>query len=198
MLKVGLTGGIASGKSAVADQLANLGVTVIDTDELAREVVRPNSTGLQAVVTAFGSDILQPDGQLNRTMLREQVFADAALRQRLETILHPRIQVLTSERIAAAQGTYVIAVVPLLVETDFADLIDRVLVVDCKTELQLERVMQRDSISRAAAERIIGAQTSRAQRLAKADDVISNNGDRRDLEAAVAAVHHQYLSISDA
>ncbi len=199
MLKVGLTGGIASGKTAVADYLAELGAAVIDTDVLAREVVAPGEPGLAEVVTEFGNDILLPDGSLDRARLRSLVFADKSRRQQLEAILHPRIRARTLQAIEAAENSaspYVVIVVPLLVETDFAALVDRVLVVDISPELQQQRLMARDSVAAAEAARIIGQQASREQRLQAADDVLENNTDRAELRDRVASLHAHYLDLA--
>src|SRR5690606_20981910 len=167
MLTIGLTGGIASGKSTVAELFAALGVPVIDTDVIAREVVEPGEPGLAAIRDAFGAEVLTPDGRLDRRRLREIVFADAAKRRRLESILHPLIRERTLARLAAVRNApYAIVVVPLLVETDFGKLVDRVLVVDVPVDAQLERLASRDGIDRAAAEAMVAAQASRETRLA--------------------------------
>ena len=173
-LIVGLTGGIASGKSAVADLFAALGVPVLDTDEIAREVVAPGSAGLARVVERFGPGVLDDSGALDRAALRARVFADENDRRDLEAIVHPLVVETLSDRAAAAGGPYQIHVVPLLVETGLAERMDRVLVVDCEPASQLERLLRRDGGDRAQAERILGAQASREQRLAAAHDVIAN------------------------
>ncbi len=199
MLKVGLTGGIASGKTTVADCLAELGAAVIDTDVLAREVVAPGEPGLTEVVAEFGNDILQPDGTLDRARLRSLVFADKSRRQRLEAILHPLIRARTLQAVEAAEDSaspYVVIVVPLLVETDFATLVDRVLVVDISPELQRQRLMARDSVSAAEAAQIIGQQASREQRLKAADDVLENNADTAQLREQAARLHAHYLDLA--
>lgn len=173
-LIVGLTGGIASGKSAVADLFAALGVPVLDTDEIAREVVAPGSVGLARVVERFGPGVLGDSGALDRAALRARVFADENDRRDLEAIVHPLVIETLNRRAAAAGGPYQIHVVPLLVETGLAERMDRVLVVDCEPATQLERLLRRDGGDRAQAERILGAQASRDQRLAAAHDVIAN------------------------
>ncbi len=139
MLKIGLTGGIASGKSTVAEMLAALGAAVIDTDVIAREVVAPGEAGLTAVTAAFGNELLAPDGTLDRAKLRRLVFADPAKRRRLEAILHPLIRARAVAAAQQASGPYLVFVVPLLIETDFVALVDRVLVVDCDPATQLRR-----------------------------------------------------------
>jgi dephospho-CoA kinase len=196
LLKVGLTGGIASGKSAVADAFAKLGAPVIDTDLIAREVVAVGEPGLDAVRKVFGPDVLTAEGELNRRALRERVFADAVKRRQLEEILHPLIHERTLLALARAKGPYVIVVVPLLVETSFGALVDRVLVVDVPVETQLARLMRRDGLSRDAAAAMIDAQVARAGRLAAADDVIDNSGGPEATRAQVDRLHQRYLELS--
>jgi dephospho-CoA kinase len=196
LLKVGLTGGIASGKSAVADAFAKLGAPVIDTDLIAREVVAVGEPGLDAVRKVFGPDVLTAEGELNRRALRERVFADAVKRRQLEEILHPLIHERTLLALARAKGPYVIVVVPLLVETSFGALVDRVLVVDVPVETQLARLMRRDGLSRDAAAAMIDAQVARAGRLAAADDVIDNSGGPEATRQQVDRLHQRYLELS--
>ena len=188
-MRVGLTGGIASGKSAVSRAFEALGVTVVDTDVIAREVVMPGSPALEEIRQTFGDAVVAADGTLDRRGLREQVFADDTRRRELEAILHPRIRALTLERAAQAAGDYVVIVVPLLVETGFDRLVDRVVVVDCPEAQQLKRLMQRDGQDEAPARRILAAQASREARLARADHVIDNSGTLAATEAQVAALH---------
>jgi dephospho-CoA kinase len=196
VLRVGLTGGIASGKSQVAEMFATLGVPVADTDQIAREVVAPGTAGLAAVRAAFGAAILAADGSLDRVKLRDLVFDDRGARRRLEGILHPLIREATLARLAAIEAPYVIVVVPLLLETDFAALVDRVLVVDCPPKMQLERVMRRDSVSRERAESIVSAQVDHALRLDAADDVIDNSRTIEHTREQVVALHRQYLELA--
>ena len=200
VLRIGLTGGVASGKSTVAAQFTSLGATVIDTDIIAREVVAPDQPGLAEIVAAFGSGILQADGALDRSALRQRVFSDPARRQRLESILHPLIRAATLAKAdrTASDSSYQIFVVPLLAETDFSTLVDRVLVVDCPTELQHARLLARDKESAAGADALIAAQISREDRLAIADDVISNEADLTALKPVVRALHQQYLELARA
>lgn len=195
-LRIGLTGGIASGKSAAADFFSARGVPVIDTDTVAREVVEPGQPGLAAVVAAFGRDVLTDEGRLDRGRLRRLVFADADRRRTLESILHPLIRAATFAHAERQQGPYQIFAVPLLAETGFDELVDRVLVIDCPPDVQLQRLMQRDGESEAAARQIIASQASRAGRLAVADDIIVNDGSLADLEAAVEALHQRYLGLA--
>ena len=195
MLRIGLTGGIGSGKSAVAERFAQRGVPVIDTDVVAREVVAPGQPALDEIVRAFGTDLLDAQGGLDRRRLRERVFADDAARRRLERILHPRIREAVQQRLAALTAPYCILVVPLLVETGFGP-VDRVLVVDVDEARQLERTSRRDQATPQSVRRIMGAQASRQERLARADDVISNNGGLEDLERQVEELHQRYLALA--
>jgi len=196
VLRVGLTGGIASGKSVVANRFAEFGVTLIDTDSIAREVVAAGEPGLAAIVEAFGEEVLDAHGELERGKLRARVFADAGERGRLEQILHPRIRARTMAAMSAAAGPYLIVVVPLLVETNFAELVDRVLVVDCPEERQLERLVRRDGIGETEARAMLAAQADRKTRLAAADDVIVNDGTLESTYRQVAALHRRYLALS--
>lgn len=174
--RVGLTGGIASGKTAVADMFAGLGIPVIDTDLIAREIVSPGSPALQEIAAAFGTGVLRADGSLDRTRLREIVFAEPALRRQLEAITHPRIGAAMEAQCGQANGPYQIVVVPLLIESGFDRRVDRVLVVDCPEDLQLSRLMTRDGVSEMQAKQLLAAQVGRAGRLARADDVVDNSG----------------------
>jgi dephospho-CoA kinase len=194
--RVGLTGGIASGKSTVANLFAGLGVTIIDTDVIAREVVAPGSPLLPKIAGHFGRDVLAADGSLDRRALRQRVFADPAERQWLEQLTHPEIRRLTDERSDAAPGPYSIVAIPLLVETGGKDRFDRVLVVDCAPELQIARLQARDGSTRAQAEAALAAQVSRADRLAVADDVIHNDGDIAHLRDQVEKLHRAYVAAS--
>lgn len=196
MLRIGLTGGIASGKSTVADLFVNLGAALVDTDAVAREVVAPGEPALEEVRRAFGAGVIDPRGELDRRALREIVFADADRRRELEAILHPRIRERTLTLLEQARGPYVIAAVPLLVETGFAEHVARVLVVDCPVETQVERLMQRDRIDRTAAEAAIGAQAAREARLAAADDVIDAGGNRASTRQQVEKLHRRYLDLA--
>ncbi|MEO0422074.1 MAG: dephospho-CoA kinase [Pseudomonadota bacterium] len=197
-LKVGITGGIASGKTAVSDRFAKLGVPVIDTDLLAREVVEPNTEGLRQVVEAFGEAILRADGALDRPALRDLVFADEAARRRLEGILHPLIWQAAAARIQAVRTPYCVVVIPLLAEGGARKRVDRVLLVDCDPATQLERLMRRDGATEAAARRILAAQATREARLAIADDVIVNDGDLPYLDMEVARLHERYSALARA
>jgi dephospho-CoA kinase len=182
VLRIGLTGGIASGKSTVAEMLEARGAAVVDTDVIAREVVAPGSPGLSAVRDAFGDSVLASDGGLDRRKVRGLIFANPDLRKRLESMLHPLIRGRALEELAAVDAPYAILAVPLLVETGFADIVDRILVVDCPREAQIERV--------------IAAQTDRAARLAVADDVIDNGGSLDHTRDQVEILHRRYLDLA--
>lgn len=197
VFSVGLTGGVASGKSLVARQFVRLGAELVDTDEIAREVVVPGEPGLAALREEFGSGVITPGGQLDRRALRKLVFEDPDKRRHLETLLHPLIRARTLARLEAASGPYAIVAVPLLVETDFGELVDRVLVVDAPEDAQLERLMRRDGLPRAEAAAMIGSQAKRATRLAAAHDVIDNGADERATHAQVERLHHLYLDLAE-
>lgn len=196
MLKIGLTGGVASGKSVVADVFQTLGAPLIDTDVLAREVVEPGAVGLAAIRDEFGQDVLTQDGRLDRRKLRSIIFASDDKRRRLESILHPLIRESLLARLSSIDAPYVIIAVPLLIETNFTELVDRILVVDVPVELQIERLMARDNISRDEAEAMIAAQAPRETRLAHADDIIDNSGSLDSTRAQVEALHRRYLQLA--
>ena len=190
---VGLTGGIASGKSLAADRLDSLGAAVVDTDVISREQTAAGMPALAEIGRQFGADLIRADGTLDRAGLRGQVFSDPAARKRLEAILHPRIRKAAWERAGRTAGSYLVMVVPLLVETGFTDGIDRVLVIDAPRKLQIGRLRERDGVTRAQAIAILASQASRRQRRAMADDVILNDGTRRRLIGKVDELHALYL-----
>lgn len=197
MLRVGLTGGIASGKSLVATMLGEFGARVVDADAIAREVVAPTEPALAKIVERFGESVLAADGTLERRRMRDLVFADPASRRALEAVLHPAIRARLLERLDVAAATssrwpYVVAVVPLLVETGFAEHVDRVLVVDCPQSVQLERLMRRDAMTLEAAEAMLSSQIDRDARNAAADDVIDNSGPIAWTRAQAWRRHLQY------
>lgn len=194
--RVGLTGGIASGKSTVAAMFAELGVPVIDTDEMARSAVMPGEPALREIAAAFGQEFIQADGGLDRSRLREHVFADAGRRRRLEAILHPRIEALTLSECERAGGPYQLLVVPLLIESGFDRHVDRVLVVDCPEQTQRERLLRRDGVTPESADRILGAQLARQERLDRADDVIRNDGPPAAIQPEVARLHRVYTELA--
>jgi len=195
----GVTGGVASGKTFVADQLALQGAVIVDTDLLAREVLAPGSVGLQALIAEFGTEFLQADGALDRRKLRDAVFAKPALRQALEAITHPRILALARMRALAENlGSYVLVVIPLLKDKQRYDFIEEIVVVDCARLTQISRLIQRDGISEMLAQRMLDAQINRSDRLKIADHVIINDDfsgkDRRlNLTDALALLHRRLL-----
>jgi dephospho-CoA kinase len=194
--RVALTGGIASGKSTVADLFAARGVPVIDTDVIAREVVEPGQPALAEIVAAFGPGVLGADGRLDRRRLREIIFAEATARRRLEAIVHPAIRAEMERQSRAAGGAYQLLVIPLLTEGGRRDHVDQVLLVDVPETVQIERLMRRDGVSHEQATASLGAQATRAARLAIADDVIENTGRAEDIEARVAELHGRYLQLA--
>ena len=197
MLGVGLTGGIAAGKSTATAFFQERGVPVIDADEVARDVVAAGTPGLAAVAAAFGSQILQADGTLDRRRLRERVFADPAERQRLEAILHPLIEAEIRSRLRQVAGPYCILAVPLLIESPrLRALVHRILVIDVPVEVQLARLMQRDRMSAEQCRAILAAQASRARRLEAADDVVDNATDIVALTHQLESVHARYLELA--
>ena len=191
--RVSLTGGIASGKTTVANTLAALGARVIDTDAIAREAVAPGQAALAELEQHFGGAIIRADGSLDRRRLREMVFADAAARHELEAILHPRIRVETLRQADAGGGLYQVIVVPLLTRSELRAAMDRILLVDCRQNTQIQRLVARDAESAEQARRILKAQASRREYLAIADDVIDNSGTLAALRQASLAIHRQYL-----
>ena len=198
---IGLTGGIASGKSALEKAFTKQGVVVADADLLAREVVAPGEPALAAVVERFGADVLQADGQLDRAALRVRVFGDPDQRRALEAILHPAIRARLEAICRAAPGPYAIATVPLLTEGGGRAAypwLHRILVVDTPAAVQKARLMQRDGIDATLADQMMAAQASRAERLALADDIVVNDGDIHHLQHAADALHLRYLALATA
>jgi dephospho-CoA kinase len=196
--RVAVTGGIASGKTTVANLFAAHGVPLIDTDLIAREVVEPGQPALAAVGSTFGNGVIGPDGRLDRRRLREIIFGDPTARARLEAILHPSIRAeMERQSAAAAQaGPYQILVIPLLAEGGRRDHVDRVLVVDAPEAVQVERLMARDSVTREQAQASLRAQAKREARLGMADDVVTNTGRIEDLREQVAALHERYVQMA--
>jgi dephospho-CoA kinase len=198
VLRIGLTGGIGSGKTTIANLFARLGVEVIDTDAIAHALVEPGKPALARIVETFGKSVLESDGRLNRRRLGKLVFEDPGQRRRLEAILHPLIREEVSRRTAAVTTPYCLVVIPLLIETGFADRVDRILVIDAEEQEQIRRTMARSGLSETEVRRILSAQASRAERLAAADDVIRNDRDQRHLEEEVGRLHARYLAIAAA
>jgi dephospho-CoA kinase len=197
-LRVGLTGGVASGKTTVSMLFGALGVPVIDADQVARDVVAPGTRLLAQVFENFGTQLRRPDGSLDRSALRRLVFTDLRTRRELEDLLHPAIRVRTELLAAKAGGQYQIHVIPLLVEIHAGSQYDRVLLVDCPESLQLARLLARDGCDEQQARAMLSSQASREARLAAADDVIVNDSAAVDLTPKVAARHQQYLALAAA
>lgn len=197
MFTVGLTGGIGSGKSTIAECFAAHGVPVIDTDVVSHELTAPGGAALVAIRAAFGGSVMRADGSLDRATLRRRVFSDASARHQLEAILHPRIRQIVAQTLATLMAPYALIVIPLLVETGgYRDVLNRVLVVDCPEDLQIARVMARNGLAQDEVKAILAAQAGRAARLAAADDVILNTATPAALETEVAALHQRYLALA--
>ncbi|RVU85692.1 dephospho-CoA kinase [Leucothrix sargassi] len=196
MLKVGLTGGIGSGKSTVAKALQAKGITLVDADQIAREVVQPGEVALTEIAKAFGQDILLTDGNLDRAALKQRIFSDSQAKSELESILHPLIRQRILSRVDEAQDTpYVVADIPLLVENNYPQYFDRVVVVDCPVETQIARVQARDEMSEAQIRGIIASQATREQRQAAATDIIVNSGDLESLKMQIEKLHETLLTL---
>lgn len=199
MYCVGLTGGIGSGKSSAADEFAALGAALVDSDAIAHELTRAGGSAIAALRAEFGAEYITAEGALDRARMRTLVFGDATARQRLEGLLHPLIRQQTAARVAAARGPYVLLVVPLLLETGaYRELVQRVLVVDCSEATQIARTMARSGLTESEVRAIMTAQLPRAERVALADDVITNEGDRAALREQVRALHERYVALAAA
>jgi dephospho-CoA kinase len=197
VLRIGLTGGIASGKSTVAAMFAELGADVIDTDDIAHKLVAPGGAAINAITERFGEAVIAKDGSLDRRRMRQRVFADADERRKLEAILHPLIRDMALKRAAESTAPYVILVVPLLFETGFSQLVDRSLAVDCPESLQIERVVERDQVSEEEARAVIASQMNRADRRAAADDWIDSSGSLAATRDRVFELHERFLVLSE-
>jgi dephospho-CoA kinase len=196
-LVIGLTGGIGSGKSAAADEFARLGAAIVDTDAIAHELTGPGGAAIAEIARQFGKAFVDANGAMDRQRMRDLVFSDAEEKQRLESILHPKIRDESARRIAAATTPYVVHVVPLLVESPrHRERVHRVLVVDCPEDVQVARVRQRSMLPEAQVRRIIASQIQRERRLAAADDVIDNSGDIAALHQQVRTLHEKYLALA--
>ena len=194
---VGLTGGIGSGKSAAATLFEQLGATVVDTDAIAHALTAPGGAAIEPIRAAFGDEVIDARGALDRAAMRRKVFADASAKARLEGILHPMIRAEADRRSAAARSAYVVLVVPLLVESGgYRSRVQRVAVVDCPEEMQVARVMARSGLSAEEARAIMAAQVDRQARLAVADDVIDNGGELAALRPQVEALHRRYIEMA--
>ena len=200
MFNIGLTGGIGSGKSRVADMLAEWGAALVDTDEIARSLTAAGGAAMPAIEHEFGPQALTPDGALDRAWMRTQAFADSQVRRRLEAVLHPAIGRETQRQAAAARGSYLVFVVPLLVESldRWRDRVDRICVVDCDPETQVARVQQRSGLTEQDIRRIMAAQAARARRLEVADDVILNDATTtpEQLRARALTLHDRWLALA--
>jgi len=197
VLIVGLTGGIGCGKSAAAEIFARLGATVIDTDQIARQLTALGQPALTAIWEQFGADYFLSDGNLDRARLRHLVFSDTAAKNQLEALLHPLIKDEVRRRLVTVQAPYAIVAVPLLLETGaYRELVQRILVVDCSAEQQVARVISRSHLSEEEVRAIMTSQISRAERLQLADDIIDNHGDRSALQQQVKQLHCRYLQLS--
>jgi dephospho-CoA kinase len=196
MLKIGLTGGIGTGKSTVTALFAALAVAIIDADVIAHHLVASGQPALQRLRQVFGDEIIHHDASLNRRYLRQLIFADKQKKQQLEEILHPLIYAEITAQAALLESPYCLISVPLLIETQQTAMVDRVLVIDCPLALQISRVQSRDSLSLADVEMILSSQASRAEKLAWADEVIDNSKDRLNLAEQVKKLHNFYLSLS--
>jgi dephospho-CoA kinase len=194
---VALTGGIASGKSTVSDLFAELGVPVVDTDEIARELVEPGQPLLASIVGALGKELLDAYGRLQRRKLRDMIFASPETRATLERIMHPKIIQEAEDRILELETPYCLLVIPLLAESGDRSSVDRVLVVDSDTETRIRRLMHRDGMSREEVEAALSAQANRETRLAIADDIIDNSGGMDGLPDRIAALHQRYLALAN-
>lgn len=195
MIKVGLTGGIGSGKSTAARLFQALGITVIDADQLAHALLAPDTPYFAQVVAHLGQEIVNADGSLDRAQLRKRVFADPALRTWLEGLLHPPILAQLQQAMASATGPYCVAVVPLLVEKQLMNYFDRIVVVDLPEATQQARVLARDRISPALLQQILNTQCTRAERLAAATDVLNNAGEEADLTHAIHELHNRFRTL---
>ena len=192
---VGLTGGIGSGKSATADFFGEFGAAIVDTDRIAHQLTAPGGAAMAPIEAAFGAGVIDADGALNRAAMRALAFEDPAARKRLEAILHPMIRSESERQCAAASAPYVVLMVPLLVESgSYRERVARLCVVDCSEDVQVQRVMQRSGLEEGQVRAIMAAQVTRATRLAAADDVLDNSGDREHLHIQVASLHQRYLA----
>lgn len=196
MLVIGLTGGIGSGKSTVAALFEQLGVTIIDSDIIAREVVAPGTELLAKIAAHFGNHIIDHQGNLNRRELRNLIFTHEQERRWLEQHLHPAIYARIREQLQSVQTSYCVVIIPLLIETNPHNLVDRILVIDCPEELQISRSQKRDQSNAENIKEIMQTQVQRTDRLAAADDVINNSGDLASLEKQVKKLHQHYLRLS--
>jgi dephospho-CoA kinase len=201
MLNIGLTGGIGCGKSTVTEAFAAKGISIIDADKIARDIIAPKTEALADIISIFGNALLQQDGSLNRSALKQQVFADTEKLQQLEDILHPKIRQAIKNKLMKAASTlplspYIVADIPLLIEKDYIDLFDRIVVVDCLPEQQIQRVKQRDKMSTTIIQSIMDKQVSRQQRLKQATHILDNQESKKALLIQVNSLHASFLQCS--
>lgn len=197
MLRIGLTGGIGSGKTAVAEEFSKYGTPVIDADRIAHELVMPDMPALKTIIKIFGDELLDDNGYLKRDQLRKLVFADKEKRKKLESILHPLILKKMESIIANLQSQYCILVIPLLLETDLTKWVDKILVIDASNETQIKRIKKRDHLSQEEIQSILDVQCSREQRLQAANEVITNEGSFEDLSLQVRELHEKFQKLSN-
>ena len=197
MLKIGLTGGIASGKSTICQLFSDRGINIIDADIIARQLVEPHQSCLTQIVQSFGTQILLDTGELDRSQLRRLVFADLKMKHQLEKILHPRIRQQLIIQSNAALSPYCMVCIPLLIESNMFELVDRVLVIETSVDTQLDRVCKRDNTSLQQAKKIIASQSTRHQRANIADDIINNNHSAENLNIIVKKLHEKYLDLAN-
>lgn len=198
MLKVGLTGGIGSGKSTVTEIFSQFGITVIDADKIAHQLTRSDSESFNEIVQLLGEGFVNANGELDRKKMAQTVFSDSTLKLALEKILHPKIQQCMLQEIEQAKHSdYIILAIPLLLESNFTELVDRVLVIDADDDVRIKRIQQRDTRSEEQIRQIISHQISRNDRLQQADDILENNGSYENLKAAVTLLHHKYMQMSN-
>jgi dephospho-CoA kinase len=199
VLVIGLTGGIGCGKSAVADLFAEQGISIIDTDQIARQFTTVGEPALAAITNEFGMDFLLPDGELDRSRLRHLIFSAPEAKKKLEAILHPMIRDEVRRRLALAQSPYAIVAIPLLLETGaYREMVQRVLVVDCSEAQQVERVIARNGLDEAEVRAIMAHQLALQERLRQADDIVDNHGSRSALRSQVEHLHQRYIKLAAA
>ena len=198
MLRIGLTGGIGSGKSTISDIFHSVyNIPIIDADDISRLLLEPNQLAFQEVVELFGEDVLLDSGEINRKWLREKIFNHSGMRKQLEHIIHPKIRDEILLQVANANASYVLIVIPLLVESNMQTVVDRILVVDTSSDNQTQRVMSRDDCNAEHVQNIIASQIDPNKRLEIADDIITNNGNIQDLHTQVEYLHQKYLDLSN-
>ena len=196
MMVIGLTGGIGSGKSTAANIFAGLGVCVVDTDQIARDIVMPGQPALNEIVEAFGKDLLNPDESLNRSKLKQIIFNNNESRKKLESILHPRIKKHMQQMTSQCRTAYCVAIIPLLVEQNWQDMVDRVLLIDTPQKLQIKRVRERDNLDDKMILSIIGSQANRDAKIAASDDIVVNDQDTENLKRQLTDLHQRYLLLA--